>query len=410
MPGGVNSPVRSFKHIGETPVYFAKGEGAFLESVDGRRFIDFCMGFGPHILGHSPQVVVNAVSAQLAHGTSLGACNPLEVELCEELLLSYPFLERVRLVNTGTEAVMTALRLARAVTGRAKTLKFEGCYHGHFDSLLVSAGSGVADLPQASSKGVPKEIAETTVVARLDDPASWGAIFERHGSSLAAVIVEPVPANEGLFLPSRTDLRRLVDIARAAGAVVIFDEVISGFRLGLSGAVGHYDIRPDIVTLGKVIGGGLPLAAVMGTGRIMDELAPIGSAYQAGTFSGNVLSVTAGLACVRELRRSKPYADLERRTTLFADELGDVLRPLGVVTVTSLGSIFWFRFGEGNQFPPALSEKDRVLFRKFYSRVLEKGIYFPPSPYEVCFVSTAHSDAHMVEALEKISAAVRELA
>ncbi len=406
MPGGVNSPVRSFKHVGMEPVFIQSAAGAEIVSVAGKRYIDFCMGFGPHILGHSPPVVVTAVNAQVEKGTSFGACHPFEVELCELLLESYPFLESARLVNSGTEAVMTALRVARAHTGRSLVLKMEGCYHGHFDGLLVSAGSGLADLPLASSKGVPRAMAESSLVSRLDTPAAWDSVFEKYGKDLAAVIVEPIPANEGLYFSSRKDLCRLAELTRACGACLIFDEVISGFRVGLSGACGLLDIQPDLVTLGKVIGGGLPLAAILGKREWLDELAPVGTAYQAGTFSGNVLSVSAGLSVVRELRAHPPYQELERRTTLFADELRSILERLGSVQVLNIASLFWFRFGEGSQFPPVISQAERDKFGRFYRNALEHGVYFPPSPYEVSFISTAHTDEVLVEALGRVNDAV----
>lgn len=407
FPGGVNSPVRSFKHIGMPPIYFDGAEGPFLES-SGRRYIDFCMGFGPHILGHCPELVREELVRQLGRGTSFGACHAPEVALGEEILKSYPG-GKVRLLNSGTEAVMTALRVARAATGKEKILKFEGCYHGHFDGLLVSAGSGVADLPKATSKGVPAVFAHSTLVARLDRPDTIEEVFVSYGSDIGAVIVEPIPANEGLFIPPRRLLERLVSLARLHGAVVIFDEVITGFRLGLTGASGMWDLKPDLVTLGKVIGGGLPLSAVVGLDTLMDELAPRGEVYQAGTFSGNVLSVTAGLSTLKYLRSANPFEGLQRRTSHFCSKLQAILSAYVTCEVKHIGSIFWFRFGEDDHFPPVISSEDRTRFAHFYRACLEQGIYFPPSPYEVSFVSVAHSDAVLSEALAKLTLAARSL-
>lgn len=405
IPGGVNSPVRSFKHVGRAPVYFEKAAGPYLYGVDGKRYTDFCLAFGPHLLGHSPAPVVSALHEQASRATTFGACHPKEVELAEAILEAYPFLHQARLVNSGTEAVMTALRLARGKTGRAKIVQFEGCYHGHSDGLLAKAGSGVAELSEATSQGVPASIVQETIVARMDDLDALADVFKRHGHEIAAIILEPVPANNGLWEPPRATIARILELAHAAGALVVFDEVICGFRLGASGAAGHFDLQPDLVTLGKIVGGGLPLAAVVGRGDVMAHLAPVGSVYQAGTLSGNPMGCAAGLAALREIRASAPYSELEGRTQWFVEELRTRLRGAAPVTIRTVASLFWIHFGDpGNAFPPEISGASRETYAAFFRRALEQGIYLPPSPYEVGFLSTAHSQDVLQDALEKLGA------
>lgn len=403
LPGGVNSPVRSLRHVNFEPIFFSRAEGPYLYDMVGNAYIDFCLSFGPHLLGHSPRSVVGAIREQAARAVSFGACHAGEVDFAELILRSYPFLQKVRLVNSGTEAVMTALRVARGHTGRPKILKFEGCYHGHSDSLLAKAGSGVAELSEATSRGVVPSLVEDTVIARLDDPKAIEAAFDEWGSELAAVIVEPVPANHGLYVPHPSQLESLVSTARKHGALVIFDEVITGFRLGASGASGLYDLQPDIVTLGKIIGGGLPLAAVAGREAILSELAPLGQVYQAGTLSGNPLGCAAGIAVLTEIYRDPPYARLADLTAGFARELEAALRPLGDWRVSQLGSIFWLHLGEAVGFPPELGPAQKEAYATLFQRAVKEGIYLPPSPYEVGFLSTAHTPEVLESALERLA-------
>lgn len=404
IPGGVSSPVRAFRHVNRPPVYFQSAEGPYLFDTDGKRYIDFCLGFGPTILGHSPPEVTEAVATQLKRGTSFGACHPEEVKLAETLLRSYPFLQKVRLVSTGTEAVMTAIRLARGFTGRDKILKFEGCYHGHSDGLLAKAGSSVAELAEASSQGVPEAIVRETLIARYDDLSTVEAYFAKFPQGIAAVIVEPIPANEGLWIPSYDHIKKLSELARTHGALLIFDEVITGFRLGLGGATAYFDLRPDLVTLGKAIGGGLPIAAVVGTAAIMDKLAPEGPVYQAGTFSGNILSVVAANAALAALHARRPeWSAFDRRCDQFIGELKPLLQAFGECQLTHLGSLFWFQFGKpSSQFPPAVAPESKTRYAEWFSRALDAGVYFPPSPYEVSFLSFAHTDSVLAEALERL--------
>ena len=407
MPGGVNSPVRSFKHVGGSPIYFEKGDGPYLFDVDGNRYIDFCLSFGPHLLGHSAPVIVSALREQLGAGTTFGACNPKEIDLARLILRAYPFLQRVRLVNSGTEAVMTAVRLARAYTGRSKILKFEGCYHGHMDGLLVKAGSGVAHLSEASSKGIPAASVSDTLVARYDDIASIEAALRENSAQdsgrIAAIIVEPIPANHGLWIPTHDHIKKICDLAHEAGSLVIFDEVITGFRLGLGGASHFFHLNPDLVTLGKVVGGGLPLAAVVGTEAIMNCLAPLGDVYQAGTLSGNILSSTAGCAVLEWLFKNKNvYASFDRTGESFVSDLKTLLSRAFTVEITSLGSLFWMQFGGKREgFPAEVSVESSRQYAEFFTRAIKNGIYLPPSPYEVGFLSLAHTPHVLEEALDR---------
>ena len=409
LPGGVNSPVRAFHHVGRSPVFFSRAEGAHLFDVNGREYVDFCMGFGPHLFGHSPKPVVDAVKAQAELGMTFGACHPAEVEFVERLLRSYPFLHKARLVNSGTEALMTAVRVARGFTGRSKIVKFDGCYHGHADGFLVKAGSGAADLPDASSAGVPAGcVADTRVVSWPMDSQGFAQLEQALDRSAAAIVLEAVPANYGLWVPPLGTVQRVCDAARKAGALVIVDEVITGFRLGPSGACALFDIQPDIVTLGKVIGGGLPLAAVLGREGVLDVLAPVGPVYQAGTLSGNPLAVAAGLAVLKQIDLDSPYAELENRTRWFVTALKEILDGAGFqVRIPQVGSMFWIQFGrEANAFPPELGSDSLESFRNFFSGALEDGIYFPPSPFEVCFLSTQHTPDLLEGVLERICSRV----
>lgn len=401
IPGGVNSPVRAFKHVGKTPIYFDRGEGPFLFDVDGNRYVDFCSSFGPLILGHSHPRVIQAIKDQAVKATTFGACHAKEVKLAELILKSYPYLDQVRLLNSGTEAVMTAIRVARGVTQRPKILKFEGCYHGHSDGLLAKAGSGVAELAESSSQGVPDSIVKETIIARYDSPESIERAFKQYGKEIAAVILEPIPANEGLWVPRQAQLEEICMLAKLHGALVIFDEVISGFRIGLKGASGYFNLKPDLVTLGKIIGGGLPLAACVGTKQCMSFLAPMGPVYQAGTLSGNPLATAAGIAVLNELFSKDPYAMLEKRTRRFVAKLKEEVLPDW--DFAQLGSVFWMsRTPLSGVFPPVITDQDKKAYAEFFATALEAGAYFAPSPFEVGFLSTAHTDDVLDEVVDKL--------
>lgn len=401
FPGGVNSPVRSFKYVGGSPIYFESANGAYLKDIEGNSYIDFCMAFGPHLLGHSPASVVDAVQEQAKKGFTYGACHPGEVELARLILKSYPFLQKTRLVTSGTEAVMTAIRLARGSTGRNKILRFEGSFHGHSDSMLAKAGSGVAQLVVSDSKGVPPSLVQDTIVSRYDSLTEVSNQFRKHQGEIAAIIMEPIPANYGLWIPQYEHIRQIVELARANGALVIFDEVITGFRVGSSGATGFFDLRPDLVTLGKVIGGGLPLAAVVGKGEIMDLLAPVGEVYQSGTMAGNALAVAAGIAALTEIHSRKlEWTVFDRRCEQFRNELERILKRDHDVHVKGLGSIFWINFGSDSKaFPQVITKEASDNYAGLFNRALKEGIYLPPSPYEVCFLSFAHDERVLVDAL-----------
>ncbi len=400
IPGGVNSPVRSFRGVGGTPVYFQSAKGPYLYDVDGNEYVDFCLSFGPHILGHCHPAVMAAVSEQLRDATSFGACHPKEVELAEWILKGYPFLGSVRLVNSGTEAVMTAIRVARGKTKRNKILKFEGCYHGHSDGLLAKAGSSVAELSESSSSGVPHSVVEDTISVRLDSQDEIQKAFQLYGKEIAAVIIEPIPANYGLRIPLPAELENICMLARQNGSLIIFDEVISGFRVGLSGACGIYDLQPDIVTLGKIIGGGLPLAAIVGKKEVMEVLAPLGEVYQAGTLSGNPLAVAAGIATLKVLFSNAPYQALERTTKKFTNELQKLLG--SKAELLQMGSLFWFNFERSsNAFPPELTTNGKEKYSQLFHRLLNEGVYLPPSPFEVCFTSIQHDESVLEKVLEK---------
>jgi glutamate-1-semialdehyde 2,1-aminomutase len=410
-PGGVHSPVRAFKSVGGTPVFFKSAAGARMTDVDGRSYIDFCQSFGPLILGHRHDAVRDAVRAAVDDGWSYGACEPYSLELAEWILARVPWVERIRFVSSGTEAVMSALRVARAATGRARILKFEGCYHGHADNLLVQAGSGLAGPVAASSAGLPADMIASTLVAPLDDDAAIETVFDTHGADIAAVIVEPVPANYGL-LPQRGEwLKRLASRARAAGALLIFDEVISGFRSGLRGAAGVYDIRPDLVCYGKVIGGGFPVGAYAGRADLLSLVAPEGPVYQAGTLSANPVGMRAGLATLREMERVDGWALLETRTAAFAAELE---RRIGTIVadlaVTRHASIFWLNRTDAppTRQPQQIPSRHTEWYRRFFHAALAHGVYLPPSAYEVGFVSLAHDDHVLAEAADALEAAARD--
>lgn len=402
IPGGVHSPVRSFSHVGGSPVYFERAAGPYLYDVAGQEYLDFCLSFGPHILGHGDADILAAVSAQLEKAMSFGACHPGEVELSELILQAYPFLGKVRLVNSGTEAVMTAVRIARGFTSRNKVLQFEGCYHGHSDGLLAKAGSGVAALSESSSQGIPNSIVEQTITATYGDVEQVQKIFEKWGTDIAAIVLEPIPANNGLWPTPKAFLESILDIAHSHGALVIFDEVITGFRVGPSGASGHYDLNPDMVTLGKIIGGGLPLAAVVARQEILDCLAPLGGVYQAGTLSGNPLATAAGCAVLKKLKDEPPYAALETNTRQFAADLEQLIQTRYPCRVHSVASMFWIDFSNQPAFPPVIDAEGKRKYAELFKAGLNSGIYLAPSPFEVGFLSTKHTPEILQQALERL--------
>jgi glutamate-1-semialdehyde 2,1-aminomutase len=407
IPGGVDSPVRSFASVGGEPFFVASAKGSELVDTDGNRYLDYVQSWGASILGHAHPVVVEAVQRAAADGTSYGAPTEREVELAEAIAARVPSVEKVRLVSSGTEAAMTVVRLARGATGRAKILKFAGCYHGHVDSLLVVAGSGVATLGLPGSAGVTEGTVADTVVVPYNDDGALDAVFAELGDQLAAVLVEPIAANMGLVAPAPGFLEGLRRRCTATGALLVFDEVITGFRVGLAGAQGMYGITPDLSMFGKVIGGGLPLAALGGRADIMDELAPLGPVYQAGTLSGNPLATAAGLA-VLSLLDDAAYADLTARATRFADGLRDALAGGPVKSqVTQVGTLTGLFFSDTpvTRFSDAQAA-DHAQYARFFHGMLQRHTFLPPSGYEAMFVSLAHTD----EDIDRTLAAATEAA
>jgi len=401
IPGGVNSPVRAFGAVGGEPFFVARGEGAYLVDTSGNRYLDFVQSWGASILGHAHPAVVDAVRRAAADGTSFGAPTPREVELAEAVADRVASVEKVRLVSSGTEAAMTAVRLARGATDRAKILKFAGCYHGHLDALLVAAGSGVATLGLPGSAGVtPATVADTVVVA-FNDRAGVEAAFAEHGDDLAAVLVEPVAANMGLVPPDPGFLELLRDQCTRAGALLVFDEVITGFRVGLGGAQAAYGIRPDLSIFGKVLGGGLPLAALGGPAALLDELAPLGPVYQAGTLSGNPLATAAGLAVLDELD-DDVYATIEARAVALTTGLTDALTGAGLVVSAprafTLAGLFFAGAPVRNYDDARAADAD--MYARFFHGMLDRGVYFAPSAFEAMFPSLAHTDADIARTLE----------
>ena len=388
IPGGVNSPVRAFRSVGGTPPFITSGQGSRIFDVDGNEYIDYVCSWGPLILGHRPQPVIDAVREVLELGTSFGAPTAREIELAELIMQCVPSIEMVRLVNSGTEATMSALRVARGFTGRSLTIKFEGCYHGHVDSLLVKAGSGMATLGISDTAGVPDAFAETTIALPFNSLEAVDEAFRKRGNQIAAVIVEPVVGNMGCVPPLPGFLEGLKDLTSKHGALLIFDEVMTGFRLALGGAQQFYGIKPDLTTLGKIAGGGLPLAAYGGRADIMNKVAPVGPIYQAGTLSGNPLAVTAGIATLRYLQaHPEVYTTLDRRTVQLVAK-----PPLGV-TVNRVGSMFTFFFTADPVTDYETAKRsDLARFRQFFHWMLDRGVYLAPSQFEAGFVSIAHSE------------------
>jgi glutamate-1-semialdehyde 2,1-aminomutase len=403
--------VRAFKSVGGTPIFFRSAAGAILTSVEGDDYIDFCQSFGPLMLGHRDPEVSEVVREAIDTAWSFGACEPYSLELAEWITSRVPWVEMLRFVSSGTEAVMSALRVARAATGRSRILKFEGCYHGHADSLLVKAGSGLAGESASSSAGVSENVASETLVASLDDEESVRAVFDQYGSEIAAVILEPQPANYGLLLQRREFIGETVNIARRHGALVIFDEVISGFRVAMGGMAEVLNLQPDLVTYGKVIGGGFPVGAYGGRRDLMEMVAPSGPVYQAGTLSANPVGMRAGLATLQKIERVNAFDVLDKRTASFCDGLNQTLEQKDLpVQVTQTASLFWLH-----------AKTDKVIrrledipaghveqFARIFHSALKRRIYFAPSGYEVSFVSLAHTDELLQKATKAIVEAVEE--
>lgn len=394
LPGGVSSPVRAFGAVDGTPIFFKNAQGAFFVDADGNRYLDFVQSWGPSILGHANAEVVKAVQDAAARGLTFGAPHLGEVDLAEQVKQCYPGIDKVRFTSSGTEATMSAIRLARGITGRDRLLKFSGCYHGHSDGLLVAAGSGAATFGQPSSAGVPADTAKWTSVLPLDDDAALDAFFAECGHELAAVMVEPVPANNGLLLQRREYLQKMRDLCTQHGALLIFDEVISGFRVGLGGAAAHYDILPDLVTFGKVLGGGMPVGAFAGPAKHFESLAPLGPVYQAGTLSGNPVAMAAGHATLTVLRRDSVHDYLESLGQQLEARVQAMLKDNDwPVAFCRMGSLFWFSFG--GRIAPTCAEcvMDVApdMYRRFHTACLEQGVYMAPSSYEIGFLSAAHT-------------------
>lgn len=395
IPGGVNSPVRAFKGVGGEPVFFARARGAYLWDEDDKRYIDYVGSWGPMILGHAHPAVVDAVKQYATRGLGFGAPTRIEVEMAQLICSLMPSIEKVRMVNSGTEATMSAIRLARGFTGRDTIIKFEGCYHGHSDSLLVKAGSGALTLGVPTSPGVPADLAAHTVTLEYNNSDQVRQVFAEIGSKIACVIVEPVAGNMNCLPPVDGFLSQLREQCSAHGAVLIFDEVMTGFRVGLAGAQGLYRIKPDLTTLGKVIGGGLPVGAFGGRAEIMDHIAPDGPVYQAGTLSGNPIAMAAGLATLKEVSKQGFYEQLTSATKALADGLRTCTHKIGVpVTVQSAGGMFGIFFTG----KPAVTRFSEVMacdldhFKKFFHAMLQAGVYLAPSPFEAGFVSAAHTN------------------
>jgi glutamate-1-semialdehyde 2,1-aminomutase len=401
FPGGVNSPVRAFKSVYGTPLFIQKGDGCHIWDADGNQFIDFCCSWGPLILGHNHAKVREKVIEVMQNGMSFGAPTALENDLAELILKNNRFIKKLRFVSSGTEAVMSAIRLARGYTKRDKILKFEGCYHGHSDSLLVKAGSGLVTFGETSSAGVPKAFADETIVIALDDKEALQKAFEEFKDQVAAVIIEPVPANNGLLLQNKGFLQYLRDICTQNGTLLIFDEVISGFRIGFEGAAGYYNIQPDIITYGKIIGGGLPVGCYGSTAEIMGNVSPEGSVYQAGTLSGNPVAMAAGIAQLSELLRIGFYKDLHNKTEEFAESIQWFATARNYkFKVFSIGSIFWFAFTDKVKISRAdeIDQASMEKFKKMHRELLNRGVYLGPSGYEVGFISSAHTKVDLEKA------------
>ncbi len=405
MPGGVNSPVRAFKSVGGEPFFVERGKGSRIYDVDGNEYIDYVCSWGPLILGHAHPEVIEFVKEVSEKGTSFGIPNPLEVELAKAVVEAVPSIEKVRFVNSGTEATMSAIRLARGYTGRDKVVKFEGCYHGHVDYLLARAGSGVLTLSIPGTPGVPEDFVSHTLLCEFNNKEAVKKLFEEYGKEIACVIVEPVMGNAGVIPPEEGFLEFLREITEEYHSLLIFDEVITGFRVSYGGAQEYFGVIPDLTCLGKIIGGGFPVGAYGGKKEIMEHIAPDGPVYQAGTLSGNPVAMAAGLKTLEILKRDNPYPELEKKAKRLGEEARKIFERKGIpVTVNSIASMSSIFFNNGKpvkSFKDAASS-DTQLYAKFFWEMLERGIYFAPSQFEAAFVSTAHTEEDIDRTLEAI--------
>lgn len=408
FPGGVNSPVRAFKSVSGPPLFIKEGQGCRITDEDDNTYIDFCCSWGPLILGHNNKEVREFVTETVAKGTSFGTPTRLGNQLGQLIVDNNDYIDKIRFVSSGTEAVMSALRLARGVTGKSKVIKFEGCYHGHVDSLLVKAGSGLATFGVSTSAGIPESFANETIVLPLDDRELLDETLQKHHQDIACIIVEPVPANNGLLLQDKSFLECLRIKCYKYGVLLIFDEVISGFRVGFEGAAGYYQVQPDIITYGKIIGGGMPVGAYAASHEIMSHIAPEGPVYQAGTLSANPVAMAAGYAALKQLHRPDFYGDIAAKTYRFTSQIQEYCDQKGYeVNIVSIGSIFWVAFAKNrivraDQIESESMEKFKVL----HHELLQRGVYLGPSGYEVGFVSAAHTDEDLNEAAAKIKEAM----
>jgi glutamate-1-semialdehyde 2,1-aminomutase len=409
FPGGVNSPVRAFRSVGGTPLFIEKGKGSHIWDADGNEFIDYCGSWGPLILGHANANVVNAIKKTVENGSSFGAPTALENELAELILTNNPFIQKLRFVSSGTEAVMSAIRLARGYTKRNKILKFEGCYHGHSDSLLVKAGSGLVTFGNTSSAGVPESFVNETIVVSLNSEKAVEQAFTDFKDQIACVIIEPIPANNGLLLQRKEFLQFLRDICTKNKTVLLFDEVISGFRVGFTGAAGYYNIQPDIITYGKIIGGGLPVGMYGASAEIMSNISPDGNVYQGGTLSGNPVAMAAGIAQLKECLKPNFYKELETKTKFLIEEISTNCKlKTNTWKLFSVGSIFWIAFTDKEHVRSAeeIDADSMKYFKVLHKELLERGVYLGPSGYEVGFVCEAHTKEDLQSTAKKFAEAL----
>ncbi len=407
FPGGVNSPVRAFRSVGGTPLFIERGIGSHITDADGNTFIDFCCSWGPLISGHAHPSIVEAISEAAKLGTSFGTPTRKENELAELILSNHRYLERLRFVSSGTEAVMSAIRLARGYTGRNKILKFEGCYHGHVDALLVKAGSGLVTFGGSSSAGIPEAVVNETITVSLNDENLVEEVFQKYGNDIAAIIIEPVPANNGLLIQRKEFLEFLRTITQKHGSLLIFDEVINGFRIGFEGAAGYYNIQPDIITFGKIIGGGLPVGAYGASSEIMKHISPEGNVYQAGTLSGNPMAMAAGKAQLQLCLAPGFYERLEENCNWLSNEVESFAKQKGIpFKMHRIASIFWIAFSDAEHIRSAenIDADSMQHFRKLHAHLLDSGVYLGPSGYEVGFVSSAHTQEDLKFAAEAMKA------
>lgn len=403
FPGGVNSPVRAFKAVEGTPLFIKKGDGCEIWDEDGNKYIDFCCSWGPLILGHNNRNVRNAIVEAVDNGTSFGTPTKAENLLGDLILSNHRYIEKIRFVSSGTEATMSAIRMARGFTGRSKIIKFDGCYHGHADSLLVKAGSGLATLGVTTSAGVPEAFAQETIVLPLNDEETVKATLQKYRDEIACIIIEPIPANNGLLIQDPKFLHFLREICTQEGVLLFFDEVISGFRVGFEGAAGLYDIQPDIITFGKIIGGGLPVGAYAASKEIMSQISPEGPVYQAGTLSGNPVAMMAGYAALKELLKDGFFEGQKDRTEYFVDAVVDYAKLKGYnFSIYTVGSIFWLAFSENIHIRKAseIDADSMQYFKKLHAALLERGVYVGPSGFEVGFISEAHTKEYLDKAIQ----------